>query len=163
MQTPGGTMNTLITNNVHRWLKEPPVTASAALGRLEPLQPLRDALSALGLDQRVSVRPTDLPGAECGDQLSFSLTWLLADGSPAQVAWTLSVSPAGDGDSLLSATIRARSDSAASDRQLLAAWPLLGRIVESHTTRLFNTVSKLSEQLEENSLEPARAPLAAAA
>lgn len=156
-------MNTLLTNNVHRWLEGPPETALAALGRLDPLRPLHDALSALGLDQRVSVRRTDVAAAEAGDRLSFSLTWLLADGSPAHVAWTLSVSPAGDGDSLLSATIRARSDSAASDRQLLAAWPVLGQIVESHTTRLFNAVSKLAEQLEEDSLDLAPVRLMAAA
>jgi hypothetical protein len=156
-------MNTLITDNVHRRLEAPPEAASAALGSLDPLQPLRDALRALGVDQRVSLQGSRAPAAGANDQLSFSLTWLLAEESSAHVAWTLSVSPASDGASMISATTRAGGGSAPSDRQLLAAWPVLGRIVESHTAQLINTISTLSEHLEETSVRPARAPLAAAA
>ena len=156
-------MNSLITDNVHRYVEGPPDTASAALRRLDPLQSLRDALSVLGLEQRVSVRRTDVPAAEAGDRLSFALTWLLEDDSPAQVEWTLSVALAGDGGCILSATVRAGTDSPAADRKLLAAWPILGRIAESHTTRLLNAVRELADELAESYLEPAPAPLLAAA
>jgi hypothetical protein len=162
-RTPGVTITTLITNHVPRHLEGSPEAASAALRRLEPLQPLRDGLTALGLAHLVSLRRTEVPAATATEAVSFGLAWPLADGSSARVAWTLSVAPAGDGDSLLSASIRAGTDSAAAGQQLLTAWALLGRIVESHTTRLLNTVTELADQLAENSLELAPAPLVAAA
>jgi hypothetical protein len=111
----------------------------------------------------VSLRRTEVPVATATEPVSFSLARPLAEGSPAHVAWTLSVAPAGDGDSLLSASIRASTDSAAADQQLLTAWPLLGRIVESHITRVLNAVAGLAEQLAEDRLELAPAPLIAAA
>jgi hypothetical protein len=156
-------VNNLITNHLHRHLQTPPQTTSAALQRLDPLQPLRDALTALGLAHHVSLRRTDVPAATAGEPVSFSLAWPLADGSPAHIAWTLSVAPAGDDDSLISATIRASTDSAAADQQLLTAWPLLGPIVDSHTTRLLNTATELAEQLTENNLELTPATLMEAA
>jgi hypothetical protein len=155
-------VNPLITNNIHRRLEEPFETASLALRRLQPVQPLRDALIALGLADLVSVHETEVPAAT-PELTAFSLTWVLAEGSAAHVTWTLSVARFGDGDSLLSACVRAGTDSATAERQLLAAWPLLGRIVEAHTTRVLNAVTELAEQLAENSLELTPARLNAAA
>jgi hypothetical protein len=156
-------VNTLITNNVHRRLEEPFHSVAAALQRLEPVQPLRDALAALGVDELVSVRGTEVPAATASGTATFSLTWQLADAGPAHVAWTLSVTPFGDHNSLLSASIRAGTDSPAAGQKLLAAWPLLGRIVEAHTTRRLNAVTEHAEQLTDTSLGVTAARLSAAA
>jgi hypothetical protein len=146
-------MNTLITSNVHRHIDEPVETVAAALRRLDLVQPLRDALAALGLGQLVSVHGTEVPAAGVPGMASFSLEWQLADASRAHVAWNLSVTPFGDDRSLLSANVRAGTKSAAGRQQLLAGWPVLRGIIESHTTRLLNAVTELAEHLSENSFE----------
>jgi hypothetical protein len=155
-------MNTLITTNVHRRLQEPFEAASVALRRLEPMQPLRDALTALGLAQNVSVRASQVPAAAPGTA-TFSLAWPLAEGTNAHVTWSLSVAPFGEVDSLLSASIRAGVDSPAAEQQLLAAWPLLGQIVESHTTRMLNALTELAEHVAGSDLEQRPLELRAAA
>jgi hypothetical protein len=156
-------VNVLITNNVHRHLGEPPQAVAAALRRIEPLQPLRDALAALGLDHLVSVRRTEVPASRPLEIDSFSLTWRLAHHSSARVVWMLSVKALGDQGSLVSATICAGSNSATGRQQLLVAWPLLGRIIETHTTRLLNAAAELAEELAENDLALPPARLLAAA
>jgi hypothetical protein len=156
-------MSALITNRVHRRLEGPPESAAAALRHLEPLQPLRDALAALGLGHLVSVCRMDAPVHAAPELASFSLTWRLGHRSVARIAWTLSITPIDDHESLLSASVRAGTDSADARQQLLAAWPLLGRIVEAHTTRLLNAATELAEQFTDASPELQPVPHLAAA
>jgi hypothetical protein len=155
-------MNPLITTNVHRRLEEPFDAASVALRRLEPMQPLRDALTALGLGRTALVLASEVPAATPGTA-TFSLAWPLAEGTHAHVTWRLTVAPFGEFGSLLSASIRAGVDSPAAEQQLLAAWPLLGQIVESHTTRMLNAVAELAEHVAGSSLELTPSQLSAAA
>ena len=156
-------MHALITDNAHRRLNEPFESVAAALRRLEPTQPLRDALASLGLSHLVSVQVTDVPATRSSAGASFGLTWQLADHVRAHVAWSLAVTPLDDHDSLLSADVRAGTDSPAAGQQLLAAWPLLGRIVSWHTTRLLDAIRELAEQISESSPELALPQLTAAA
>jgi hypothetical protein len=156
-------VNAPITNTLYRRVEISPEAAAAALGHIDPLQPLSGALTALGLTDRVSVRRTELPAPTADQPLSLTLTWRLANANQAQVVWTLAVSPTGDGDSLLSTTIQARGDHPTADPQLLAAWPLLQPIIHSHTTRLLGAVTALGEQLEEIDLNDTSTPLEAAA
>ena len=73
-------MHTLITNNLHRHLEVSPEAATAALRHLDPLRPLSDALTALGLTHQVSVRRTGVPAASAAERvtLTLSLTCQLA-------------------------------------------------------------------------------------
>jgi hypothetical protein len=136
-------MHTVITDNVHRHLEQQPQAVAAALRRLQPLQPLRDSLLALGMGHLAVACRTDLPAETAARTTSFSLTWQLAGGRRAHVSWALSVSALGTGDSLLSARIRAGTDCEGDGEALLAAWPVLGQIVESHTKRLLGAVTEL--------------------
>jgi hypothetical protein len=152
-------MDTLISEHVHRRLDVPPATASEALGRLDPRHPLREALAALGLSSVASVQRTEVPAATA----AFDLTWALPEGGAARVAWVFSIAPCSHGESMVSASIRAGADSEDAARMLLAGWSLLGRIVESHTTRLLDAVASLAEQLAEGEVEAASTRLGLAA
>lgn len=142
-------MKSPITNTVRRPLDETPEVVGWALSHLDPLRPLTEALAALGCAGRAAMHKCDV-SASSWDTTAFSLSWLLGNEDVADITWTLSVLPFGDGASMLSSCVRARAQTAAGDEQLLAAWPLLGRVVESHTARMLDAIAALAEDLAES-------------
>jgi hypothetical protein len=156
------TMDPLITSNIHRRLEEPYEAAALALRGLDPTRSLRAATSALGLACLISICEIDAH-ERSAEMVAFSARWRLADGSAALLTWTVTVAPFGDGDTLLSASVRASTDSAAAEQQLLAAWPLIGGMAESHTRRMLDWVADVAGELTENGLELAPAELNCAA
>jgi hypothetical protein len=151
-----------ITNNAHRPLDVAPQLAAIALDRLDPLRPLRDGLTALGLDHRVAIRPIPTKAGASTRSVSALVSWSLPGGSRAELTWTASVDPFADNRSLVSSTVQAGADDANGRRRLLAAWPTIGPVLDSLTARLFRSVAELADALAERA-EPRQLPRAVAA
>jgi hypothetical protein len=151
-----------ITNNAHRPVDVDPQLAAIALDRLDPLGPLRDGLTALGLDQRVAIRPIPTEAGASTRSVSVAISCSLPGGSRAELTWTASVDPFDDNRSLLSSSVQAGADDANGRRRLLAAWPSIGPVFESLTARLFRSVSELADLLAD-STEPRQLPRGVAA
>jgi hypothetical protein len=146
-----------ITNNAHRPVDVEPQFAAVALERLDPLRPLRDGLTALGLDQRVAIRALPTKAGASTGSVSAGISWSLPGGSRAELTWTASVDPFADNRSLLSSSVQAGADDANGRRRLLAAWPSIGPVFESLTARLFRSVAELADLLAD-STEPRQLP-----
>jgi hypothetical protein len=101
-----------ITNNAHRPFDVEPQFAAVALERLDPLRPLRDGLTALGLDQRVAIRALPTKAGPSTGSVSAGISWSLPGGSRAELTWTASVDPFADNRSLLSSSVQAGADDA---------------------------------------------------
>jgi hypothetical protein len=142
-----------ISNNAHRPVDVDPQHAAIALDRLDPLRPLRDGLTALGLDHRVAIRPIPTKAGASTRSVSAGISWSLPGGSRAELTWTASVEPFDDNRSLLSSSVQAGADDANGRRRLLAAWPSIGPVFESLTARLFRSVAELADLLAD-STEP---------
>jgi hypothetical protein len=151
-----------ISNNAHRPVDVDPQFAAVALDRLDPLRPLRDGLTALGLDDRVAIRPIHTEAGASTRSVSVGISWSLPGGSRAELTWTASVDPFDDNRSLLSSSVQAGADDADGRRRLLAAWPSIGPVFESLTARLFRSVAELADLLAD-STEPRQIPRAIAA
>jgi hypothetical protein len=151
-----------ITNNAHRPVDVDPQLAAIALDRLDPLGPLRDGLTALGLDQRVAIPPIHTQAGASTRSVSVAISCSLPGGSRAELTWTASVDPFDDNRSLLSSSVQAGADDANGRRRLLAAWPSIGPVFESLTARLFRSVSELADLLAD-STEPRQLPRGVAA
>lgn len=155
-------MKAVITNNAHRPVEASPETVSAVLRRLDPLRPLRNALEALGLDHLVSIASIDALTTAPSGPVGFTFAWPLPNSGRAHLAWTAKVSAAGDEGSLLSVSVHAGTDDPAAEHRLLCAWPVIGQVAESLTTRLFRAVTELAETLAEDNLLDLPEPLDAA-
>ena len=151
-----------ISNTTHRPIDVDPQHAAAALDRLDPLRPLRDGLTALGLDQRVAIRPIPTKAGTSSRSVSAGISWSLPGGSRAELTWTASVEPFDDNRSLLSSSVQAGADDVNGRRRLLAAWPSIGPVVESITARLFRSVADLADLLADGT-EPRQPPRSVAA
>jgi hypothetical protein len=151
-----------ITNNTRRPVDVDPQLAAIALDRLDPLRPLRDGLTALGLDQRVAIRPIRTEAGASSRSVSVAISWSLPGDSRAQLTWTASVDPSADNRSLLSSSVQAGANDADGRQRLLAAWPSIGPLFESLTARLFRSVAELADLLAD-STEPRQIPRAIAA
>jgi hypothetical protein len=151
-----------ISNNAHRPVDVDPQFAAVALDRLDPLGPFHDGLTALGLDQRVAIRPIPTKAGASTRSVSVGISWSLPGGSRAELTWTASVDPFDDNRSLLSSSVQAGADDANGRRRLLAAWPSIGPVFESLTARLFRSVAELAELLAD-STEPRQLSSAIAA
>jgi hypothetical protein len=154
-------MNAL-SDNAHRPVDVDPQFAAVALDRVDPLRPLRDGLTALGLDQRVAIRPIHTKAGASTRSVSLGISWSLPGGSRAELTWTASVDPFDDNRSLLSSSVQAGADDANGRRRLLAAWPAIGPVFESLTARLFRSVAELADLLAD-STEARQIPRAIAA
>jgi hypothetical protein len=113
------------------------------------LHPLHEALVALGLGRIVSIQRTEAQASGTVTPLKFSAVWPLPDGHLGQVSWTVTVDPDAESGSLLSVAVRAATDEPAAGSQIVAAWPLIGEIIEAQTTRLLRSVAAFAEDLEE--------------
>jgi hypothetical protein len=142
-------MHTVITNHVYRPLDTSPETTALALSRLEPLHPLHEALMALGLGRIVSIERTEPPASGTLTPVRFSVVWPLPDGHLGRVSWTVAVDPRADSGALLSVAVGAGTEEPAGASQLVAAWPLIGQIVDAQTTRLLRSVAAFAEDLED--------------
>jgi hypothetical protein len=151
-----------ITNNTHRPVDVDPQLAAIALDRLDPLRPLREGLTALGLDHRVAIRPIYTKAGASTSSVSVGISWSLPGGSHAELTWTASVEPSGDDRSFLSSSVQAGADDATGRRRLLAAWPSIGPMFESLTARLFRSVAELADLLADRT-EPRQLPRSVAA
>jgi hypothetical protein len=151
-----------ITNNTHRPVDVDPRLAAIALDRLDPLRPLRDGLTALGLDHRVAIRPNPTKRGASTSSVSAGISWSLPGGSRAELTWTASVDPFADNRSLLSSSLQAGANDANGRRRLLAAWPTIGPVFESLTARVFRSVAELTDRLAD-STEPRQLPRSIAA
>jgi hypothetical protein len=151
-----------ITNNTHRSIDVDPQLAAIALDRLDPLRPLRDGLTALGLDHRVAIRPIHTRAGASGGSISVGISWSFPGGSRAEPTWTASVDPFAENGSLVSSSVQAGADDADGRRRLLAAWPAIGPVLESLTARLFRSVAELADLLEDRT-EPRQLPRGLAA
>jgi hypothetical protein len=151
-----------ITNNTHRPVDVDPQLAAIALDRVDPVRPLRDGLIALGLDQRVAIRPIHTKAGASTRSVSVAISWSLPGGSRAELTWTASVDPSADNRSLLSSSVQAGANDADGCQRLLAAWPSIGPVYESLTARLFGSVAELADLLAD-STEPRQMPRAIAA
>jgi hypothetical protein len=139
-----------IANHACRPVDATPATTVAALKRLEPLRSVRDALAAVGLDHVVSIRRTESPVGVANALTGFVVEWPLPSSGKAHINWTASVEMAGDGRSMLSVSVRADTDDPAARKELVAAWPLIGPVIDSETGRVFRAVTELAEQFDEN-------------
>lgn len=151
-----------ITRNFCKPVAAGPDTTYAALARFEARPRLEEALAALGVEDRVisshslEVAPRRAVG--------HALVWRLANGGRVELAWTAWVSTDGAGGSLLSIKMRAIPDSPTSRTQLLAAWPVLGRLAEAHAKRALAAVAELADRFDEDEDVPAvRVPVRRAA
>jgi hypothetical protein len=140
-------MNRAITSNFHKPISASPETAYQVLRQFESRARLEESLAALGVEDRVisSHRIELAPRRASG----YSLVWRLADGCRAELTWTALVRPDGDEGSVLSIRLRASADDARSRAQLLAAWPLLGRMGEQHARRTLAAVAELADRFLE--------------
>jgi hypothetical protein len=147
----GQSPHTTVSEQVHRPLDASPHAAALALGRLDPLRPLEDALAALGLGDVVVLQRADTsaPGGPVPD--TISAVWPLPGGRHARASWSISVEPVAVGASLLSAAVRVGTDDPADQPRLLDAWPLIGPIVRTHTERMLAAIVELAEDLQEQS------------
>lgn len=153
-------MSRHLTTNFHKPISASPDTAYAALKSLDPAPRMQRALGALGVADRVisSHRVEIAPRRTTG----YALVWWLAGDSRAEITWMASVRGDGDEGSLLSISARAEADDDRAYDQLLAAWPLLGRLAELHARRTLSAVAELADQLAEDSeRQPAPATLLA--
>jgi hypothetical protein len=151
-----------ITNNTHRPVDVDPLHAAIALDRLDRLRPLRDGLTALGLDHRVAIRPIHTKAGASTRSVSVGISWSLPGGSRAELTWTASVEPFDDNRSLLSSSVHADANDANGRRRLLAAWPSITPVFESLTARLFRSVAELADLLADHT-EPRQIPRRVAA
>jgi hypothetical protein len=151
-----------ITNNAHRPVDVDPELAAIALDRVDPLRPLRDGLTALGLDHRVAIRPIHTKAGASTRSVSVAISWSLPGGSRAELTWTASVDPTADNRSLLSSSVQAGTNDANGRQRLIAAWPSIGPVFESLTARLFRSVAELADLLAD-SPEPRQKSLGIAA
>jgi hypothetical protein len=136
-----------ISNNAHHSVDVDPQLAAIALDRLDPVSPLRDGLTALGLDHRVAIRPIHTRAGASTRSVSVGVSWSLPGGSRAELTWTAAVDPAGDNCTLLSSSVQAGANDAGGRQRLLAAWPSIGPVFESLTARLFRSVAELADVL----------------
>jgi hypothetical protein len=151
-----------ISNNTHRPVDVDPQHAAIALARLDPLRPLRDGLTALGLDHRVAIRPIPTKAGASTRSVSAGISWSLPGGSRAELTWTASIDPTADNRSLLSSSVQAGADDAHGRQRLLAAWPSIGHVFESLTARLCRSVAELADLLADRT-EPRQLPRSVAA
>ncbi|HKN94081.1 MAG TPA: hypothetical protein VJU60_07110 [Thermoleophilaceae bacterium] len=155
-------MNRPITRNFCKPVGAEPDRTYDALLRFEARPRLEEALSALGVSDRVisSHRLEVAPHRAVG----HALVWRLANGGRAEITWTACVSTDGGEGSVISLKMRASADSAASRTELLAAWPLLGRMAESHARRMISAVAELADRFPEDHWVPGvRVPVRRAA
>jgi hypothetical protein len=151
-----------ISNNAHRPVDVDPQLAAIALERLDPLRPLREGLTALGLDHRVAIRPIHTKAGASTGSVSVGISWSLPGDSRAELTWTAAVEPFADDGSLLSSSLQAGANDANGRQRLLAAWPSIGPVFESLTARLFRSVAELADQLADHT-EPRHIPRRVAA
>ena len=154
-------MNRPITRNFSQPVAAGPDETYAALIRFQARPRLEEALAALGIEDRVisSHRLEVAPRRAVG----HALVWRLANGGRAELSWTARVGSDGADGSLLSVKMRASADSAASRTELLAAWPLLGRMAEGEARRALAAVAELADRFEEGDVPVVRVPVRRAA
>ena len=155
-------MNRPITRNFCKPVAASPERAYAALSRFAARPRLEEALTALGVEDRVvsSHRIEIAPRRAVG----HALVWRLAGGGRAELTWTAWVSTDGGDGSLLSIKMRATADSASSRTELLTAWPLLGRMAEGHARRTLAAVAELADRFDHEAEAPVvRVPVRRAA
>jgi hypothetical protein len=152
-------MKSVTTEHAHRPLDSGPAISALALRRIDPLRPLRDSLTALGLDGHVSIRQINSTATAGAPTTAFGLSWPLRGGSRAEIIWTASIHPFGDGSSLLSISVQAGAEDPAGCEQLLAAWPLISDTLKAHTARVFRAVTELTDLLTEDQPYSTTAPL----
>ncbi len=155
-------MNRPITRDFCKPVAAGPDKTYAALLRFEARPRLEEALSALGVEDRVisSHRIEVAPRRAVG----HALVWRLAHGGRVELSWTAWVSSDGADGSLISIKMRASADSSASRTELLAAWPLLGRVAEGHAGRALDAVAELADRFtREDDAPVVRVPVRRAA
>jgi 8-hydroxy-5-deazaflavin:NADPH oxidoreductase len=124
----------------------PPRTVSSVLERLDPLRGLADALEALGLTGAVSFdRLDDSQNAITG----FVLSWPLPEQGHVRVICEAIVQASSGGRSMVSVRIRADTDDPAGRSRLIAAWPLIGPVVEAQKARLTRALAELVDIAED--------------
>jgi hypothetical protein len=141
-------MSRPITTHFHKPVSASPETTYSALVALEPRPQLQRALTALGVDDRViSSHRIQIAPRRCA---GYALVWRLAGGTRAELTWMASVKSDGDSGSLLSIAVRAEAGDERSHEQLLAAWPVLGRLSDLHARRTLAAVAELADQYAED-------------
>lgn len=141
-------MSRPITTNFHKPISASPETTYSALLALESTPQLQRALTALGVEDRViSSHRIEIAPRRCA---GYALVWWLAGGCRAEITWMASVESDGDGGSLLSVSMRTDADDDRSYEQLLAAWPVLGRLADMHARRTIAAVAELADQYAED-------------
>jgi hypothetical protein len=124
-----------------------PATVGAALARLPVAATATDAARALGLDDRLALRPRQL-GAAPGPQLVYGLVWRL-EGLPVpavalpaftapghvKVVWDLRVEPGAEG-SVVTTTRRFTATDARARERLLAGGAIVDAVAGSLAHRL---------------------------
>ena len=140
-------MNRPITRNFRKVLASSEDRTYEALKRFHARPRLEEALIALGVEDRVVASH----GIHIAPRraLGHTLVWQLAGGGRVELNWTAWVSSDGADGSTLSIKLRAAADSETSRAELLAAWPVLGRMAEGHARRTIVAIAELADRLDE--------------
>jgi len=137
-------MSRPITSHFHKPISASPDTTYSALLALDSTPQLKRALAALGVEDRViSSHRIEIAPRRCA---GYALVWWMAGGCRAEITWMASVKSDGDSGSLLSIAARVDADDERSYKQLLSAWPVLGRLADMHSRRTLSAVAELADQ-----------------
>jgi hypothetical protein len=152
-----------VTNTLVVTVDAEPQTVREALDRLDLAASAARALDALGVGDRIALRPSLLAAAP-GPELVFGLVWRLAGPATTidprsvgacdvpghvKVIWDLRVQPGALEGALLSATRRFISTDEAARARLLAAWGIIGSVADSLSRRMLTAVKRCAEERED--------------
>lgn len=150
---PGGrasiaTAMSSLVSSVSSRIEASPSAVVAALARLDAFSAVRQALVALGVARFVSTHQVALPAFSNTDSTAFAVSWPMPAGGVASVTWTASVRWTSGSEAMLFVNVQAMADEVCDEAVLVAAWPLIGPLIESQTDRLLRAVVELTEEEE---------------
>jgi hypothetical protein len=128
-----------VTSTVVQKIEAEPERAAAVLERIDPMRPLADRLSALGVDDRAI-------WTESG-RLTYRLIWRFGAGAGhARVDWQLAVGADGAGETVLTVKLAGSGSDESARVRVLRSWLLVEELARSHARRLARMLDDYTEE-----------------